>query len=235
MKKLLITCEHASCLIPREFQLAFKGQQKQLHSHLGWDIGALKAYQAFVTAFPAAYHQHANWSRLLIELNRSLDHPSLFSKWTKTLSRDDKAHIIKRYYAPYRHQLLLNLEKRLARERNIIHIAVHSFTPVFNHKVRDADIGLLYDPSRKAEVALAAAWRHAIQSQSSDYRVRMNYPYWGKTDGLCSALRQAYPERSYVGIELEINQALLSQARSANRVVKVIKVALKSVFEDGIF
>ena len=37
-------------------------------------------------------------------------------------------------------------------------------------------------------------------------RVRRNYPYQGRGDGLTSLLRKRYPDEAYVGIELEVNQ-----------------------------
>jgi hypothetical protein len=39
--------------------------------------------------------------------------------------------------------------------------------------------------------------------------VRRNYPYLGVGDGLRTALRGVFSEEEYIGIELEVNQALL--------------------------
>ena len=43
-------------------------------------------------------------------------------------------------------------------------------------------------------------------------RVRRNYPYAGKGDGLANALRRRFPHGDYVGIELEVNQAIVFAA-----------------------
>lgn len=43
----------------------------------------------------------------------------------------------------------------------IIHIGVHSFTPILNNQKRNTDIGILYDPSRKKERELALRWQKA--------------------------------------------------------------------------
>ena len=45
-----------------------------------------------------------------------------------------------------------------------------------------------------------------------EFRVRRNYPYAGKGDGLTSHLRRQFPPRAYVGIELEVNQAIVFAA-----------------------
>ena len=42
-------------------------------------------------------------SRLLIEPNRSLHHPQLFSEFTRDLSEARKDEIIEEFYLPYRH------------------------------------------------------------------------------------------------------------------------------------
>ena len=43
-------------------------------------------------------------------------------------------------------------------------------------------------------------------SCAPNLRVRRNYPYAGKGDGLTAWFRQRLPPGVYVGIELEINQ-----------------------------
>jgi len=43
-------------------------------------------------------------------------------------------------------------------------------------------------------------------------RVRRNYPYAGKGDGLTSHLRAHFAQSDYVGIELEVNQAIVFEA-----------------------
>jgi len=88
----------------------------------------------------------------------------------------------------------------------VIHIAAHSFTPVLDGVARTADVGLLYDPARAGEVHLCARWQAALAALAPQLRTRRNYPYRGKSDGLCSWLRRRFDERAYVGIELEVNQ-----------------------------
>jgi predicted N-formylglutamate amidohydrolase len=89
----------------------------------------------------------------------------------------------------------------------VIHIAVHSFTPVLDDVVRDADIGILYDPARTSERTLAMAWKRMFDPA---LRVRCNVPYRGASDGLATALRKRWPASRYMGFELEINQRIVS-------------------------
>jgi len=88
----------------------------------------------------------------------------------------------------------------------VIHISAHSFTPQLDGEVRSADVAFLYDPARPGEVALCERWKMALEALAPHLNVRRNYPYAGKGDGVTRSLRRRYAPRSYVGIELEINQ-----------------------------
>jgi len=113
----------------------------------------------------------------------------------------------------------------------VIHISSHSFTPVLDGKARNADIGLLYDPARHGEVALCERWKNALTALAPHLKVRRNYPYAGKGDGLTRHLRRRYSPRVYVGVELEINQkhvaAPAAQYRALRRaIVDALRIAL---------
>ena len=94
----------------------------------------------------------------------------------------------------------------MSRGRRVIHVSSHSFTPELDGKVRRADVGLLYDPGRHGEAELCARWKASLAAIAPELRVRRNYPYAGKGDGLTSYLRLRFPPGAYVGIELEVNQ-----------------------------
>ena len=78
--------------------------------------------------------------------------------------------------------------------------------------MRRADVGLLYDPARQREADLCARWKASLAVIAPEIRVRRNYPYAGKADGLTSALRVSFPGDAYIGIELEINQQIVLAA-----------------------
>ena len=97
----------------------------------------------------------------------------------------------------------------------MIHLSSHSFTPELNGRVRVADVGLLYDPARQGEAALCARWKASLAAIAPQFRVRRNYPYAGKGDGLTRDLRLRFSRRAYVGIELEVNQQIVLGAGTA--------------------
>jgi predicted N-formylglutamate amidohydrolase len=93
-----------------------------------------------------------------------------------------------------------------------VHLAVHSFTPVWDGVPRPVDIGLLYDPGRASERALAQALERALRARLPALRVRRNQPYRGVSDGLPTALRRTRSPAAYAGLELEVSQALVADA-----------------------
>ena len=90
----------------------------------------------------------------------------------------------------------------------MLHLSVHTFTPVLDGKPRIADVGLLYDPARKTEAHLMQAWRDNIAKQVPELKTRRNYPYHGRADGLTSDLREKFGDSRYLGIELEVRNTL---------------------------
>jgi predicted N-formylglutamate amidohydrolase len=114
-----------------------------------------------------------------------------------------------------------------ARAGRVLHIAVHSFAPVLDGAVRNADIGLLYAPGRRLEAALAARLHHAIARIEPDLRVRRNYPYRGGEFGLTEWLRRQFPAPSYVGFEIECNQGLLQAPATWRATRRAIVAALR--------
>jgi hypothetical protein len=51
-----------------------------------------------------------------------------------------------------------------------------------------------------------------LAALAAELRVRRNYPYAGKGDGLTSRLRVCFAQSDYVGIELEVNQGIVFAA-----------------------
>jgi predicted N-formylglutamate amidohydrolase len=155
-------------------------------------------------------------SRLLIESNRSLHHPNLFSEFSRDLSAADKTWLIKHIWKPHREAVTESVAQAIRRRGRVLHLALHSFTPVLDGQLRTADISLLYDPKRPAEKRLALALQQALR-ETTALRVRRNYPYRGNSDGLTTALRRVFGPETYLGLEIEVNQALLTGPRIRSR------------------
>ncbi len=209
--KLILSCEHATAWVPEEYAGLFAGAPHILETHRGYDIGALEVCRSLEELAEAAFY--GGCSRLLIDLNRSRRHPRLFSCFVAPLSPAAKERIIADWYAPFRTAVLQAVEAALARQGEIVHLSLHSFTPVLNGVARSNDIGILYDPGRRREKELARRLAGAMHTIQPQLKIRMNQPYQGTSDGHTSRLRKHLDPDGYRGIELEINQRLLADQR----------------------
>lgn len=207
----LISCEHGGNRIPAPYRRLFRGQQELLASHEAYDPGALVMARALAAAL-AGELVYSTTSRLLIDLNRSAGHPRRYSAITRAAPASVREAIAERYYRPYWTEVEGFVKQAVTHGRRVIHVSSHSFTPRLNGKVRNADVGLLYDPSRQGEAGLCARWKASLAARAPKLRVRRNYPYAGKNDGLTSQLRQRFSPADYIGIELEVNQSIVLAA-----------------------
>lgn len=204
----LITCEHGGNRIPSRYRHLFAGSEALLRTHRGYDAGALALARALAGALAAPLFV-ATTSRLLVDLNRSIGHPRLYSEATRAAPVSVRCEILERYYLPYRSKVEADVAEAVARGSRVIHVASHSFTPALDGTVRNADVGLLYDPARPGEAELCCRWQAQLKAFTPSLKVRRNYPYAGKSDGFTAYLRRRFPAEAYIGIELEINQKLI--------------------------
>jgi predicted N-formylglutamate amidohydrolase len=202
---LVITCEHGGNRIPEPYRVLFHGHRALLDTHRGFDPGAQSMARALAAAF-AAPLLVSTVSRLLVDLNRSAHHPRLHAEAIRKAPAEVRRQILKQHYQPYRAQAERLVRQAIAEHGRVIHLSSHSFTPELDGKLRNADIGLLYDPARSGEADLCERWKAALNVCAPALSVRRNYPYAGKGDGLTAWFRRCFPPDAYVGIELEINQ-----------------------------
>jgi len=205
---IMVTCEHGGNRIPVEYADLFRGWHAVLRTHRAYDAGALIMARDLAVVLRAPLVV-SRVSRLLIDLNRSLSNRHAWSDLTRTLPSAEKQSLVLRHYAPYRGRVAALVAEGVAAGHRVLHLSSHSFTPVLDGRVRTADVGLLYDPARSGEVALATRWKNAFAEQAPELLVRRNYPYAGRNDGLTSFLRRRFSPGRYVGMEIELNQALV--------------------------
>lgn len=207
---LVLSCEHGGREVPPAHTALFSGTEVLLDSHRGWDPGALELAREMADAFGVTLHA-ATTTRLLVDLNRSIGHRQLLSEFTRHLPPALRRDIVERHYRPHREAVEADIARRIVSGERVIHIASHSFTPTLGGVDRRADVAWLYDPRRPAEQAFAAGWMRALAPLAPDLRLRRNYPYHGRSDGLMRVLRQRHPDQAYAGIELEVNQRFVAQ------------------------
>ena len=224
---ILLTCEHASNAVPAPHRRLFARRQGVLATHRAFDIGARTVARAMARSLGAPLHE-GGITRLLVDLNRSVGHRDLHSEFTHALTRDERTALVARWHAPFRAAALGSLQALLARGP-VTHLSIHSFTPALDGTPRTCDIGLLYDPRRAGERALARRLQAALATVAPQWRVRRNYPYRGEADGHATLLRRRFGPRAYVALEIEFNQALLRTPAAARAAAATFTAALQLV------
>lgn len=224
---LLITSEHAVNFVPEPWQDLFKENADVLDSHRGWDAGSFDLAQSLAKEFSAPCIA-AKVSRLLVDHNRSPHNRSLWSEYSRELSAREKGQLLEQYYNPFREQASRWIADQHADGKSVLHLSVHSFTPVLDGKVRDVDIGLLYDTNRSDEAFFADLWKNHIAASSPELKVRFNVPYRGRSDCHLTSYRNIYKSGDFSGIELEVNQSLVTDAEGWKGLKQLIKESLHS-------
>ncbi|MBK9388025.1 MAG: N-formylglutamate amidohydrolase [Planctomycetes bacterium] len=223
---LVLSCEHGGNRVPARYRRAFDAPATVLASHRGWDPGALPLARRLARALRAPLFA-TTVTRLLVDCNRSPHHRSLHSPFAR-LDAEARLAVLAEHYEPHRTRVESAIAERIAEGARVLHVAVHSFTPVLDGVERNADIGWLYDPRRASELRIVDTLRRELERNAPALRVRRNYPYLGRTDGFPTALRRRFDERSYAGLELELNQLHARRPPFA-----ALVAALRSVLAEG--
>lgn len=208
--KILVTCEHGGRRVPADFRNLFAGLDDLLASHRGWDPGSLSLARALAHALGGQL-RFSTTTRLLVDLNRGPHNPSVFSEVTRPRPSEERRRILERYHEPYRATVARDVDEAVVGGVRVLHLSVHTFTPFWNGVARTTDLGVLYDPARPLERALAAAWVGELKRRLPGWSIRRNDPYRGATDGLTTWLRTRHAPERYLGIELEVSQRRLDR------------------------
>lgn len=199
--------------MPPDLAPLFRGERAILATHRGFDAGALDVARGLarrLAAELAAPLVAGGTTRLVVDLNRSPHNRTIFSRFTRDLPLPARRALIARFHAPH----WARVERAVAQAaRPVVHVGIHSFTPVLGDDVRDFELGLLYDPQRPRERRFADRMRAGLAVRAPEVRVRRNAPYRGTSDGLPTAFRHARRPGDYLGLEIELNQAVLGSRR----------------------
>jgi len=229
-RQVLISCEHASNRVPSELR-GLGLSKRHLEDHIAWDRGAAIMAKAIAARLGAPCHL-GRWSRLVIDLNRSPDHPKLVAPVSFGIAIPGNQGVddvevsrrLRRWWKPYRERATSDVLRLIARHGRCLQLSIHSFTPVVDGVTRRADIGLLYDPAHAGERAFAKQLRTALAP--SGLGIYMNEPYRGTSDGFTTSLRARHPHACYAALEIETNQRLLRTPAAARRVASLVADAL---------
>jgi len=210
---LLLVCDHASRAFPAA--LGRLGvPEAALDLHIAWDIGAAEVTRRLARLLDAPALL-GGYSRLVIDLNRGLDEPSLIPEVSdgvaipgnRALSAADREARIEALYRPW-HRAVASELRRLAERhgRPAVLLGIHSFTPVMAGFDRPWHVGVLWDGDGAVAGPLMAALAAA-----GDLCVGDNQPYSGRLPG-GGTLESHALEPGLPGATVEIRQDLIADA-----------------------
>jgi len=205
---IILTCEHGGNQIPAAYQKQFAKDLQVLKTHRGLDIGALEIAKLMQKKLKAPF-VYSTTSRLVVDLNRTLKNPTLFSEFMKPLQKATLQKVLATYYFPHWVKVRKNIRTLLLTEKRVVHVAVHSMTDQLNGQKRKMHLALLYNPLFKNEVGFSSAWIKELRHVFPEYIITRNKPYRGDGDGLTCEMRKEHRLDNYIGLEIELNQGML--------------------------
>ena len=200
---VLLSCEHASDRFWPSFELP-SADHWLSGSHWTFDLGAAALCRDIASALGAPAIL-SNYSRLIIDPNRSLDRDDLFRdhaegrpiRFNRAVDARERQARIDTFYQPY-HRALAELATD---QRCKIVFSIHTFTPEYEGERREVEVGILYDSCAE----LGESYTQALREAGFD--ARANEPYTGAS-GLMYAAEHHALNNDKLSLELEFRQDL---------------------------
>jgi predicted N-formylglutamate amidohydrolase len=229
--RLLLVCDHATAIIPQHYD-RLGLDTTILHRHVAWDIGAADVTRRVARALDATAVL-SRFSRLLIDPNRPLDHPTLVVAESdgmaipgnRDLRPDEVERRVGQYYRPY-HQAIREQMARLRENGGTpAFVAIHSFTPAMNGFRRPWHIGLLWNQDPRMRDLFLAAFEN-----DSSVVIGDNEPYTGQTHNHTADTYGT--DAGLPHISIEFRQDLIDTPGEADRWAALLTEKLAQMLTD---
>jgi predicted N-formylglutamate amidohydrolase len=222
---LVFLCDHAASALPPG---GLGLDPPLLSTHIAYDIGAAKVTRALAAAYGAPALLGA-WSRLLIDLNRGADDPTLVMKLSdgsiipgnRDAGAAEVARRIKAFHAPY-HAAIAGELDRIGPDAVLF--SMHSFTPAWKGRPRPWEVGVLYDRDVRLAAPLMARLAEA------GFTVGDNEPYTGALEG--DTLWRHGTMRGLPHVLIEMRQDLVGTDEQAQGFATRLKPILDAALSD---
>jgi predicted N-formylglutamate amidohydrolase len=205
---LILICDHAVNAIPAAYGTLGLAP-RDLERHIAYDIGALAVTKAIAQALGAPAIS-TKFSRLLIDVNRGLDDPTLIMRISdgaivpgnRHLDEAERAKRVHAYYEPYHLAIDKMIETCTAAGVPPVLLSIHSFTDSWKGVPRPWDAAILWDRDHRFAVPML----EALRAQGNGH-VGENEPYDGKLAGDC--MWQHGTRRGLAHTIIEVRQDLI--------------------------
>lgn len=231
--RVLLVGDHASNAIPRSLN-NLGLEQSRLQQHIAYDIGTKKLLHHLSQHLDAPAVL-AGYSRLVVDLNRSLEDDSLMPEVSdntpipgnQNMSTEHRNQRIHSFYTPYRKAIDSMLHR--FRDNDIVpaFIAIHSFTPEMAGFARPWHVGILWDKDPRIPQPLM----QNLRAHADGFNIGDNEPYSGKHPADYTIDHHA--EASGIPhVSIEIRQDLVDTEAGAERWATILDDALRDILAD---
>ncbi len=230
-RPILISCEHASRKIPlRYWNLGLDKKKLKQVSYL-YDVGAEKV-AATISKYLGAETVMPRYSRLLVDMNRSPDDPSIFRSdsfgtdipGNRDITEQEKKKRLSDHYIPYHNRLWRKIRSLREKNKRSYYIIVHSFNHIVDGVERTPDIGILWKFEKDRQFC------STIKKKLSDAGLdaRFNKPYTAKGKGAyCMTVYGNH--HSIRCVEFEINDKFLKDKKGIIKMSRLLSGILREV------
>lgn len=224
---VLLLCDHASNQMPPGYG-TLGLTEDDLASHRAYDIGAADMTRRLAERLEAPALLTC-FSRLLIDVNRGADDPTLVMRISDRrmipgnarIDADEIAARRKLYWAPYRDAIAQMTERMSARGPLPALVSIHTFTPVWRGALRPWEIAVLWDVDARLPQPLIAALAEA------GFTVGDNEPYDGALHG--DTLYDQATKHGFAHVLIETRQDLVDSAAKAQAFADRLAALLKPI------
>ncbi len=233
--QVLLVGDHVSNRVPRALD-SLGLATPVLGKHLAYDIGTRKliTYLSQHLDAPAVL---AGYSRLVVDLNRSLEDPTVIPEVSdgipipgnRGLSRAQRAQRIHCFYTPYRTAIDHMLHRIRARGIVPAFISIHSFARQLaaDRRHRPWQIGLMWDKDPRIPVPLL----ERLRAHPDNLTVGDNEPYSGKHAADYTIDHHA-EATGLPHVSIETRQDLVDTEDGAERWAVILEESLRDILAD---
>jgi len=229
--EFFFVCDHAANFIPKSLSGLGLGKI-QLASHIAYDIGALSLSKIMAKKLNAPLIWQ-NYSRLMIDSNRHLEHEKLIPEESDgvvvegndSIDEEIRNERIDLIFTPYHDKIAELLNEREKQISRTIFVSVHSFTPLMKGFRRPWEIGVLSgnDKIFSKEVL-------KFLKTNEEYCIGDNEPY--KVDSKDFTIPEHAIKRGLPYVLLEVRQDLISARKGRKFWAEIISLALSKARES---
>jgi predicted N-formylglutamate amidohydrolase len=225
----LIVGDHAGRAVPA--RLNALGLTADVYDlHVAWDIGSNEV-ASIVAERLEATAVLASYSRLVVDLNRRLDDPTVIAEQSDGiripgnvgLSEEARAQRVKSIYWPYHDAVAQHLAAARGRGHAPALISIHSCTPVLDNVARPWHFGVMWNRDGRIAQPLIAHLRSIPGLCIGD-----NQPYSGR-HAHSFTLNHHAETAGLPHVGIEVRQDLASDEAGARRCGELLATALAAV------